>query len=112
MNSPPQRRDSGLSFLGKAGKRLSFKKEAEQPPPPPKPVLKEAYFPTYQFNWERLKAYLERKFPDVQFGDRNVSLSTTGTQPLRPPALSDCFNADTTFAGECGQIRFCNTHRR
>lgn len=88
MNAPPQRRDSGLSFLSKAGKRLSFKNEAEQPPPPPKPVLKEAYFPTYQFSWEKLKAYLERKFPDTKFEDRNVSFSTAGTYPcVRQPCL-------------------------
>jgi hypothetical protein len=88
VKTPTKRRDSGLSFLGKAGKRLSFKNEAEQPPPPPKPVLKEAYFSTYQLSWEKLKAYLERKFPNTEFGDRNVSLFAAGTYPcVRQPCL-------------------------
>src|SRR5437660_886445 len=73
-NTSPQRRDSGLSFICKVGKRLSFKDEAEKRPPPPKPVLKEAYYSTYELTWEKLKAYLEWKFPDTPFGDRNVSL--------------------------------------
>lgn len=78
MNPPPRRSATEVTTATSSGRsifrRFSFKDQAEQPSPPPKPNLKEAYYPTYKLSWEKLKAYLERKFPEVAFGEREVSL--------------------------------------
>jgi hypothetical protein len=52
-------------------RRFSFKDEAEKHTTP-EPVVKEAYFPTYKLSWERLKAYLEEKWPDIPQRGRMV----------------------------------------
>ena len=52
-------------------RRFSFKDQAEKHTIQ-EPVAKEAYYPTYKLSWERLKAYLEEKWPDIPQRERKV----------------------------------------
>lgn len=61
LPSPPRRRT------------MSFKMRAEQPAPPAQPRLYPEMYPNYEISWEKLKAWLERRFPGHTF-ERRVRL--------------------------------------
>lgn len=62
--SPPRRRT--MSF-----KRLA---EAQESQPVKKEQLKQKIFPVYNLPWKKLKAFLEKRFPNYQFEERRVSV--------------------------------------
>ena len=49
---------------------FSFKVRAEQPPPQRMPI--EQMYPVYHLKWEKLKAFLEKRFPGHEFPERKV----------------------------------------
>ncbi|KAI4288906.1 MAG: hypothetical protein L6R35_001829 [Caloplaca aegaea] len=59
--SPPPRRMT-IPFAQKA--KLS---------PPENPALKQAVYPVYELKWEKLKAFLEKRFPGYTFQERRVN---------------------------------------
>ena len=46
--------------------------QAKKPLPPQNPGMKQASFSTYWLDWKKLKAFLETRFPQCQFGDERV----------------------------------------
>ncbi|KAL8652195.1 MAG: hypothetical protein Q9210_002830 [Variospora velana] len=59
--SPPPRRMT-IPFAQKA-----------KLPPPENPALKQAVYPVYLLKWEKLKAFLEERFPGYTFQERRVN---------------------------------------
>ncbi|KAF7506102.1 hypothetical protein GJ744_012253 [Endocarpon pusillum] len=55
-------------------KTLSFKIRAEtrEPHCPPGEKLRQNTYPVYRLSWEKLKAFLENKFPKQSFEERRV----------------------------------------
>lgn len=49
---------------------MSSKDHALQPPTPPKPALIQDTYPAYEMEWEKLKAFLERRFPGTPFQEQ------------------------------------------
>ena len=56
-------------------KTLSFKIRADtrEPHCPPVEKLRQNTYPVYRLRWEKLKAFLEKKFPKQKFEERRVS---------------------------------------
>ena len=55
-------------------RRMTIPFAQQVPKPPPQlPALKEASHPIYNLQWEKLKAILEKRFPDYEFSRRVVS---------------------------------------
>lgn len=52
-------------------KATNYKTQAEKSQQPSK-LLRQDSYPTYRLKWEKLKAFLERKFPDHTFKERRV----------------------------------------
>jgi hypothetical protein len=55
---------------------MSFKRlaEAQESQPVKKGQLKQRIFPVYNLTWKKLKAFLEKRFPNHQFEERRVSV--------------------------------------
>jgi hypothetical protein len=55
---------------------MSFKRlaEAQESQPVKTEQLKQKFFPVYNLPWKKLKAFLEKRFPNYQFEERRVSV--------------------------------------
>ena len=53
---------------------MSFKRmaEARETQTPSKELLHEKRYPVYRLRWEKLKAILEKRFPNHKFDERRV----------------------------------------
>ena len=74
-STEPPRRNTSLSVKSlRKGLTFNIGKSTSEPSPPPKPqqVLKPGEYSTYNLSWPKLKAYLQKKFPNVPFGDGKV----------------------------------------
>ncbi|KAI9776789.1 MAG: hypothetical protein M1816_005083 [Peltula sp. TS41687] len=49
---------------------LSFVRRAQTAPPSQEAATKQETYPIYRLKWEKLKAFLERRFPGHQFQER------------------------------------------
>jgi len=52
---------------------LSFKIRKEPSPETEQPDLKPGTYPVYKLPWDKLKAFLQSKWPDLTFEERKVS---------------------------------------
>jgi hypothetical protein len=78
-------RNSSMSkFRNPRRKVTNYKTQAEKSQQPPK-FLRQDSYPTYRLKWEKLKAFLERKFPNHTFEERRVCCPTQ--QPCNPHYL-------------------------
>ncbi|XTI82986.1 hypothetical protein V2W45_1326435 [Cenococcum geophilum] len=65
-------RNSSMLKCGNPRRKVTnYKTQAEKSQQPPK-LLRQDSYPTYRLKWEKLKAFLERKFPDHTFKERRV----------------------------------------
>jgi len=74
MHTPVRRRTTASTTSPQgtnlASRRtLSFQVQAQRASSAQEPAVKTRTFPVYHLRWERLKDYLQRRFPDFQFGD-------------------------------------------
>ncbi|KAL8855596.1 MAG: hypothetical protein Q9178_007788 [Gyalolechia marmorata] len=53
---------------------IPFAQQALNLQSPPKPALKQATYPVYMLKWEKLKAFLEKRFPGYTFQERRDDL--------------------------------------
>ncbi|MCJ1443083.1 MAG: hypothetical protein MMC23_003580 [Stictis urceolatum] len=72
MSGPPHRRTSGFSTrsdLHYNGRRVdSFQRTAQNPVQTE--TVKKGYFPVYDLDWAKLKAFIEAKYPGYEFDER------------------------------------------
>jgi len=51
---------------GRSGRAWSWKREAESSSPPQETSLKPETYSVYRLKWEKLRAFLEEKFPECK----------------------------------------------
>ncbi|KAI4152073.1 MAG: hypothetical protein LQ341_000776 [Variospora aurantia] len=73
--SPPPRRMT-IPFAQKA--KLS---------PPDNPALKQAVYPVYLLKWEKLKAFLEKRFPGYTFQERREDEDAIAKERDKDPKM-------------------------
>jgi hypothetical protein len=72
MSYSSRRQNSAASGSSRPPRIGSFKRQAQPPPPPKNPELIQASYPVYNLKWEKLKAFLEGKFPKYEFEEYHV----------------------------------------
>jgi hypothetical protein len=72
MNFSSRRSNSATSGASHPPRAWSFKRQAQQPPPPKKNELIRASYSVYNLKWEKLKDFLENKFPNNVFEECHV----------------------------------------
>lgn len=82
MNFSSQRSNSAASGGSHPGRAWSWKRQAQQPPPKKKTELKQGSYSIYRLQWEKLKAFLEQRFPGHTFGERRVRVTIAVALPL------------------------------
>jgi hypothetical protein len=65
---------------------MSFKLRVEKKEPQlsQKEELKQATYPVYRLRWEKLKAFLEKRFPEHKFQERRVRPFSVHISPSSP----------------------------
>ncbi|RDW60994.1 hypothetical protein BP6252_12377 [Coleophoma cylindrospora] len=81
QNHPPRRStiantiaSTTTGMVSSARRAMSFRDQARQPSPEPPSGLKQKVLPVYHLKWEKLKDWLEQKFPELKgtFEERRV----------------------------------------